>query len=259
LGKYQTSLNHLEKFIVLNDSIMDLEKQKNIQTLKTEFETEQKQKEIAHLKELNKSENEKSQAVQSRQRTIIFSTILALVLVLISFYLFISKRKKEKKLIAIQLTNEKLKNKEFQKDIEYKTKQLATHAINMLQKNVVLTDVKEQITNISKKADSKYNKELKSVIRDININQKNDKDWDLFRKYFEDVNQDFYEKLKRINPDLTTHDYRLAALVSLNLNIKEAASLLNISPNSVKIARHRLRKRLNVKSGEDLYSFITNL
>jgi DNA-binding CsgD family transcriptional regulator len=101
--------------------------------------------------------------------------------------------------------------------------------------------------------------EFKSIIKDISKNQKTEKDWDLFRNYFENVNKGFNIKLREINPDLSTHDYRLAALISLNLNIKETSELLHISPSSVKIARHRLRKRLNIQRGDDLYVFLSKL
>jgi len=40
-------------------------------------------------------------------------------------------------------------------------------------------------------------------------------------------------KLRVINPDLSVNDYRLAALISLNLNIKEAAAVLNIESQAV--------------------------
>jgi DNA-binding CsgD family transcriptional regulator len=60
-------------------------------------------------------------------------------------------------------------------------------------------------------------------------------------------------------PDLSVSDYRLAALISLNLNIKKSAAVLNITPDSVKLARHRLRKKLNIDTGEDFYIFLTRL
>jgi DNA-binding CsgD family transcriptional regulator len=60
-------------------------------------------------------------------------------------------------------------------------------------------------------------------------------------------------------PDLSVSDYRLAALISLNMNIKEAAAVLNITPSSVKLARHRLRKKLKIDTGEDIYIFLTKL
>jgi len=259
LGKNTLALDYLKKHIVLKDSILNKDKQRVIQTLKTEFETEQKEKEIAYLKELNESENQKAQAIQSRQRFLIIASVLGLALLLVILLAYRYKKKKEKRLMAIKLENQELINKEYELDIEHKTKQLTTHALNMLQKNKMLTEIKDRIKELSKGGDSCSTTALKSISRTITQTQKTDKDWDLFKRYFESINKDFNQKLAAINSDLTTHDYRLAALVSLNLNIKETAALLNISPNSVKIARHRLRKRLQVKKGDDLYTFITSI
>jgi len=89
--------------------------------------------------------------------------------------------------------------------------------------------------------------------------QRTEKEWELFKKYFENINKDFNTKLLAINPDLSVSDYRLAALISLNMNIKEAAAVLNITPSSVKLARHRLRKKLKIDTGEDIYIFLTKL
>ncbi len=257
--KYALALDYLQQHLVLQDSILNRDKKKTIESLKTVFEIEQKKKEIVSLKKLNESENQKAAAVQSRQQVIIISIISVLTLLLISFLSFISKRKKEKKLTEIKLRNEELKNKEYQTDIEHKTKELTTHALNMMQKNQLLTDVRNRIKQISVNADSKSKQELKTIIREINLSQKTDNDWDLFKKYFENVNHNFYTNLKKINSNLSTNDCRLAALVSLNLNIKETASLLSISPNSVKVARHRLRKKLQIDTKEDLYQYLTSL
>ncbi len=119
--------------------------------------------------------------------------------------------------------------------------------------------MRDKVKKMASKTDTVSKSEFKSIIRDINQSQKTDKDWDLFKKYFENVKKDFNKKLTELNPDLSTSDFRLAALVSLNLNIKETAALLNISPDSVKVARYRLRKKLAIKKGIDLYAFLTEL
>ncbi len=74
--------------------------------------------------------------------------------------------------------------------------------------------------------------------------------------YFEEVNQTFFSKLREINPNTSPAEERLAALIKLKMNIKETASVLNISPSSVKMARHRLRQKLNLPQDIDLYDFI---
>jgi len=43
------------------------------------------------------------------------------------------------------------------------------------------------------------------------------------------------------------------------MNIKEVASVLNLSPDSVKNARYRLRKKLNLNSQDDLFEFVNNI
>ncbi|RLD55482.1 MAG: hypothetical protein DRJ05_12880 [Bacteroidetes bacterium] len=266
LGKYSEANKNIEKYLHLKDSITTKENQEFVQKLKTEFETERKESEIEFLKKINESESIKAKAVQSRQNLIIIVMVLAialLVLLAISYYFKQKKEKElhlsEKNLLEADIQNRKLARKELELEITFKTKQLTTHALNMMQKNQILKDILEKLKITSKKVDDNIKSEFKSMIRDINQSQKTEKDWELFKSYFENVNKDFNKKLRDINPNLSTHDYRLAALISLNLNIKETSALLNISPNSVKTARYRLRSRLNVGSGEDLYVFFSKL
>ncbi len=264
--RFNEAYVNIKKYLFLKDSINTKEDQEYIQNLKTEFETERKENEILLLKELNQSERLKSAAIQSRQQIIIIAVLLALSLVIVAAFYYFAKKKREKelylverKLLETELENKELSGKKLKTEVNFKTKQLTTHALNMLQRNKMLIDIQGKLNNLAQKADDRFSMEFKSIIKDISKNQKTEKDWDLFRNYFENVNKGFNGKLREINPNLSTHDYRLAALISLNLNIKETSELLHISPNSVKTARHRLRKRLNVKSGDDLYVFLSKL
>ena len=264
--RYQFAFDYLNSFTNLKDSVTTRENQQYIQNLQTKFETRRKEDEIVFLKELNQSEHEKALVIQSRQRLVNIVALLALALVIVAgAYYFLKKKKEkelymvEKKLMETDLKNRELQSKELQTEVNYKARQLTTHALNMLQKNQILTSIQDELNELSGEVDSNTSKKFKSIIKEINNSRKTEKDWMLFKNYFESVNKLFNKNLRKINPNLSTHDCRLAALISLNLNIKETASLLNISPNSVKIARYRLRKRLNVETGEDLYAFLTKL
>lgn len=83
-----------------------------------------------------------------------------------------------------------------------------------------------------------------------------EKDWDLFKLYFENVNENFYTTLQNKSNELTSGDLKLAALIKLNLNIKEAAAVLNISPDSLRKARYRLRKKLGLYDRENLSDYL---
>jgi len=58
---------------------------------------------------------------------------------------------------------------------------------------------------------------------------------------------------------LTPNELRLSALIKLNLTIKEIAAIMGISPDSIKTARYRLRKKLNMQTGENLTKFMMDI
>lgn len=60
----------------------------------------------------------------------------------------------------------------------------------------------------------------------------------------------FQDKLKERYPNLTAYDLRLCTYLNANLSTKEIATLLNIAPDSVKKAKHRLRKKLVIRPQE---------
>jgi DNA-binding CsgD family transcriptional regulator len=73
------------------------------------------------------------------------------------------------------------------------------------------------------------------------------------------VHKDFFTNLKKKYPDLSSGELRLSALIRLNLNLKESATLLNIAPDSVKTARHRLRKKLNLPEDSNLTDYLMTI
>ena len=59
--------------------------------------------------------------------------------------------------------------------------------------------------------------------------------------------------------DLTAADMRLIALLKINLNNADIAVLLGISQDSLRVARHRLRKKLKLEQGEDLTGYLLSI
>ena len=69
-------------------------------------------------------------------------------------------------------------------------------------------------------------------------------------------NYAFQEKLKSEYPDLTRYNIRLCTYLKAGLSTKEIASLLNITPDSVKKAKHRLRKKLNMSPNHNWSTYL---
>ncbi len=100
---------------------------------------------------------------------------------------------------------------------------------------------------------------FRRLIKLIDYSFNLDQDWDEFKMYFEGVHKDFFTKLKNRHPELSVGELRLSALIRLNMNLKEVATLLSISPDSVKTARHRLRKKLNLSEENNLTDYLITI
>ncbi|MCE7993651.1 MAG: sigma-70 family RNA polymerase sigma factor [Roseivirga sp.] len=69
-------------------------------------------------------------------------------------------------------------------------------------------------------------------------------------------NSRFQSRLKHQYPELTSYDIRLCTYLKSNLSTKEIAILLNITPDSAKKAKHRLRKKIRMKPALTWYEFL---
>jgi DNA-binding CsgD family transcriptional regulator len=60
-------------------------------------------------------------------------------------------------------------------------------------------------------------------------------------------------------PDLTTGEKKMCALLRLNLSSKDIASITFQNPQSVDMARYRLRKKMDLKKEENLIDFLMSI
>jgi FixJ family two-component response regulator len=81
----------------------------------------------------------------------------------------------------------------------------------------------------------------------------------MFEEAFNNADKDFFKKVKKTHPKLTSNDLRLCMYLRMNLSSKEIAPLLNISPRSIEIKRYRLRKKINRERNINLNDYFINL
>jgi len=167
------------------------------------------------------------------------------------------KRHYAKKLRNEQLEKDKLiielRNEQLDREIETKNRELALSKMNILKKNELLNEIKNELTS----RESSDN--IRSVTRLIDRNLNNRKDWEIFVKAFNEADKGFIDKLKSQHPNLTPHDLRFCVYLRMNLSSKEMAPLMNISVKSVETRRYRLRKRMNLPHEESLVNYILGL
>jgi FixJ family two-component response regulator len=102
-------------------------------------------------------------------------------------------------------------------------------------------------------------KQMHDLVLQINENITQGIHWKEFMVTFERVHHSFFKKLVQRFSDLTAADMRLIALLKINLNNTDIAVLLGISQDSLRVARHRLRKKLKLEQGEDLTGYLLSI
>ena len=254
-GKYKNALESRNLQLALTDSVFSAEMATKVAELRARYETERMEKEIDILSK----ENEITQLKIKRKSTLVYILVIVavvFVLLLVVAVLLLNRRRLRQKQINTELEKSKLLEHKLKEENERQSKQLTTHALYMLQKNKLLQELDSNLKSFAPKADDGLKKRIGEIRRQINRNMNSEKDWELFRLYFEDVNDTFFNTLQNQCPELTSGDLKLAALIRLNLNIKEAAALLNISPDSLRKARYRLRKKLGLHQRENLADYL---
>ncbi|MCX6318125.1 MAG: hypothetical protein NTW29_12600 [Bacteroidetes bacterium] len=73
-----------------------------------------------------------------------------------------------------------------------------------------------------------------------------DEQWAGFREIFDKVHSGYLIRLKEKLPDLTPAETRYMALAKLKFTNKEMASALGVSQQAIRVAAHRLRKKLSL-------------
>ena len=68
---------------------------------------------------------------------------------------------------------------------------------------------------------------------------------------------DFRGRIHERFPHLTEYDLRLCIMIKANLSTKEIATILNITPDSAKKAKHRLRKKLKMNPDNSWDKFLS--
>ncbi|TMM55961.1 tetratricopeptide repeat protein [Maribacter algarum] len=242
INKPVLALEDYKKFKQYKDSLFDTSKTQQIESMRALFETEKKEQQIA-LQEKEITVLEQKASISNLQKLLLG---IGLLLSFIGFYAIRQKMKRNK-----------LEKEKVDAELEFKKKELTTHALNLARKNETLENLKLKAQELKQKENTGtgYNQ----LIRSINFDLQDDNNWQNFSRYFEEVHKDFNSNVKSKYPSLTSNELRLLALLKMNLSSKEIANILNISPEGIKKARYRLRKKLDLTTEDSLQDLVLSL
>ncbi|HEY0654234.1 MAG TPA: two-component regulator propeller domain-containing protein [Chryseosolibacter sp.] len=148
------------------------------------------------------------------------------------------------------------RNKEIQSQLEQTEKDLTNQTLDMIHRQNLFNEIQGEIERLSHE---KHPSGLQKLATLVNVNKTLEKEWYTFNQYFTSVHRDFYEKLRDRAPSLSVYEERLSALIRMRMDNRQIATLLAIEVSSVKMAKYRLKKKLQLDESEDLQQYLSLL
>ena len=238
-----------------------------LKALNDTMNNEETQRELTRI-ELTSQFNEKEnlRKIEQKRKEVQYLAIgvsMLLLLAIISLLFLLSQNRLKRLRLEKDNANLASENLELEKavlkqELDLRNKELTTNVMYLVQKNEYITDIAERVISIKKNLSDTNSHVIDKLISDLQSNS-DDKVWKEFEIRFQEVHQDFYSRLNARFPDLTPNEKKLAAFLRLNMTTKDISAITFQSPDSIKIARSRLRKKLGLPQEANIIAFLENV
>lgn len=243
LHDYKSAYEADEEYKTNLDSISSNESVQKIATLQMNYEFTKKEDSI-------RVEHEKENIIKTaeikRKNIITGSAVVISLLALILAFVLINRQQLKRKKDKIIFEKEK---QQIESELANAKTILDEYIQNMEEKNKLLEEFKMDLEGFK----SLYDKERIEKLDYLNkATILTDEDWNKFKQLFEQVHKGFLKRLKEKLPDLTQAETRLICLTKLDIGTKQMAGILGVSGDTIKVSRHRLRKKLSLSEEDTL-------
>jgi tetratricopeptide (TPR) repeat protein len=247
-----------------NDQLSLYYLKKYIENLKV-FESEGNTRKMAELEVKYDFEKEalRIEALNRRKTILLSSALITSILIIILVIILLIHIRTRATSAKLKHKNEMLEKEQIKQNLanqlELRNKEITSNIILLQKKNEILTGIADKLMKAKHQFTEQNRDFIEKCIVELRENT-DDTDWKNFELQFNQIYESFYKKLDNINPNLTVNDRRLCAYLRLNMTTKEIAALTNLSVHSVEVARHRLRKKLQIDDPSILLvSFLEHL
>jgi ATP/maltotriose-dependent transcriptional regulator MalT len=229
--KYQEALSAFELYKKYSDTLGQNINNRQVKEIETKLKLNQEREERL----LAQNELQSKEIENSKYKTTLVAGLSIALILFLSAYIFIQKLRTKNAGILAERNALNSRINQFKKGLVDKL-----NLINQLQSELQSSQIGQNLSeNLLKKITE-------------------DKDWLGFMADYEKINPTFFSELRKRSPNLTAHEMRISTLIKLNMSTKEIASILAISPDSARKAKHRLKKKLNIEESEKLDAFLCN-
>lgn len=142
--------------------------------------------------------------------------------------------------------------------LEHKDRELSDKVRHLVKQAETLRQFQSDLRALIRRtpADDPAAKEIRSRLAAFPEPELN---WQEFEQEFAEAHPDFLPRLSKRFPDLTQMETRVAAMVQMDLKSSDIAQLFSITERAVEFHRLNLRKKLQLKKGDQLNTVLAQL
>lgn len=240
-GTADSALYYYKKYFEVERDLMEANQSERLSQNQAELGLEVKNLRIQNL------QNEKEIA-NNRLWTIAFAILAALLVAAFFVYRYFSRMRFKERQLEMELHN-------TQKIIDVKEQELKTYIIDLSRKNAIISSLQEE-TQAEHEPPEATEDEIAALLEQKILT---DDDWAQFQSRFRAIYPGFFSRIKESGIALTEAETRILVLMRLELNGPDMANILGISPQSVRVCKMRLKKKLNAVAYETVEAFLEYL
>jgi len=247
LNDYKSALSSYKQFKAIQDTLTIINDARLLQ--KQDFEHK--------LIQLEKQKDIELLYLKQKERYYFVGILVGFFLIVSMLTMYLIKKRIEAKKKVLSKENSTLKERLLVSEIEMKNKELTSKAILLEERNDLIKNASSKLNTCK----TKLKKDDVIIIQEI-INELNSKvsenQWEDYQQNFNHLYPSFFKNLLAEFPGLSSKDLKLCSYLKLNMSSKEIAQITHMTPNSVEVARSRLRKKLGLSNSNTSFCLFLN-
>jgi DNA-binding CsgD family transcriptional regulator len=190
--------------------------------------------------------------LQLRNWLLISGLSFAVVLILFSFWRYKSIQTKKALIKEAQLVTAKKEQEILELKVKEENRNVQALSLELTTKKDFSTVVARKLQEIENISNADIRNVKQFIQNELDIKSTRAQ----LQNQMGDLSNDFYNSLKINHALLTELDVKLSAMIVMKMSNKEIAISKNITPESVKITKNRLKKKLNLHGEQDLFEYL---
>lgn len=141
--------------------------------------------------------------------------------------------------------------------VKQKDEELTESSLHLVNSHEFINSFANKLETVKGIVANKDAVEQLTILKEQILQQSKESSWNRFNLSFTKVHKSFIKNLTKTHPDITPAEIKLCSFIRLGMANKEIASVLNQSPDSVKVSRYRIRKKLILASDVSIETYLS--